>query len=642
MILELVYRFKFVLPLAALAALILAPRSTIDGLSVRIAYDYSIWFSTVLTALAAYLDLKNLGWLYSYRSTLTITLAGAALAILGRLASLVINTSLYVPYEIMPLLGSRYTYESFTLSLVAVSTGTSLVLVSTMVHAVTGRPLATFGGRPLNESLVRLWNMLLITIRSSSWLYLLISFSLGFTLRLVPEIIWWPWHVGWDTVEYVAHLMDFLENPNPFRPYHWMGGLRNCPPMLNLILALPAYAAGAWLTFKIYPAVAYGFLTASSALLARRVFRLDGLKSILTSLATALFVLNLRISWDYQRQLLGSIFMLLTLAVLDENAELTPRRAAVATLLITSSALSHEVTGFFAVAVSLALFTQSLLSGKRWGTVSGLLSLSISTVLEVWYWGAPYSDIPYIGRVPPGIVSQPATDASEVLSYLFAGFGIVLPLATLALTSQKPRARFCLISLAALLLAGISPAVAPHTSIAAWYRFFIGAAPIASTLAGVYIAKLSRAQLAQLVYLTLLTSTSIPYTLYVFGAITYSRSIREFPVVGLTPLPFDKKLLEDLSEIAKEVEKWDRKTPIVAPDWVARWVHLSIRNPLPEKLTWLWPKLNSAILDELKYLELERAYIITTLEVGCVEGMVVEPIWSGKVLKAYLVERVRS
>ncbi|MDW8083055.1 MAG: hypothetical protein RMI56_04555 [Sulfolobales archaeon] len=640
MILELVYRFKFVLPLAALAALILAPRSTIDGLSVRIAYDYSIWFSTVLTALAAYLDLKNLGWLYSYRSTLTITLAGAALAILGRLASLVINTSLYVPYEIMPLLGSRYTYESFTLSLVAVSTGTSLVLVSTMVHAVTGRPLATFGGRPLNESLVRLWNMLLITIRSSSWLYLLISFSLGFTLRLVPEIIWWPWHVGWDTVEYVAHLMDFLENPNPFRPYHWMGGLRNCPPMLNLILALPAHLLGAWAVFKIYPAVAYGLLAASSALLARKAFKLDGLRSLAASSVTALFILNLRISWDYQRQLLGSVFMLLALAFLDDPEGEPRRRAAVAALLLISSALSHEVTGFFAVAASLAFFAHSLLRREWWGTTSGLASLATSAALEIWYWGSPYSDIPSIGRVPPGLVSQPATSAPEVFSYLFAGLGVVLPLTILALADQRQGAAFCAVALATLTLAGLSPALAPYTSVALWYRFLIGAAPVASTLAGVYLAKQPRAPIVQLTYLAILASTSLPFTLSILGAVPYGYSIREFPVAGLTPLPFDRRLLEDLSEIAEEVKKWDRETPIVAPDWVARWVHLSVRNPPPGKLIWLWPKLNSTILDELKHLELEKAYVITTLETSDIENIKVKPIWKGRMLQAYFIESI--
>ena len=116
--------------------------------------------------------------------------------------------------------------------------------------------------------------------------YLLSSFALGFAVRVIPEVAWWPWHIGWDTVEYVARLMDFLVSPNPFQPHFWMVSLRNIPPLLDLVLALPAYIMGAWVTFKLYPPLAFGALATMSAFFAGRALKLSPGWSIIAALAS--------------------------------------------------------------------------------------------------------------------------------------------------------------------------------------------------------------------------------------------------------------------------------------------------------------------------------------------------------------------
>ncbi|MEM1682337.1 MAG: hypothetical protein QXM78_06020 [Sulfolobales archaeon] len=635
---EVLNRVRFLLPASALLTLLLTTRFADGGsLAVRVTYDYSVWYSTVVVVVGVLLDLRALGWTYSYCSTLLLSLLSALVVLIGRVSSLVINCTLYLPYDVMPLFGSRYTRESFFISLVLASVGVSLSLVSLSLHSALGRPLVFREGRPVNAVIASAWNRLRLAFSTTN-LYLPSSFLLGFTLRFIPELIWWPWHIGWDTVEYVAHLEDFMVRLNPFASYYWMGGLRNIPPMLNLVVLVPAHAFSAWAVFKVYPAVAYGLLCLSSALLAKTVFRTSGWGAFLTSAITAFYVLNLRISWDYQRQLLGSVFMLLSLAVLDRPGRWGAKRAATAAALLVCSALSHEVTGFFATVASLTLLLKSALNRELWGASAGSIALAASVALELWYWGVPYTEVPGIGTLPAGLVSYFDVDASEVISYLFAGFGTVLPLALLSLLERDSRCIYCGIALASLLLAGLSPLLAPYTSVAVWYRFMVGAAPIASTLAGAWVAKFSGGWRFQLAYITLLMVLAFPFAYTVFGATKYAYSMREFPLLGLTPLPNDQKYLEDLAEVAKVVKNLDPGIAVVAPDWVARWVHLSKRNPSPSELVWVWPRLNSTIDFIVRELKLSKAYLITPLQLKNSTDLVVVEVWSGKVLYLYYVE----
>jgi len=639
---EALNRARFLLPASALLALFLVARSADGGsLAMRVAYDYGVWYSTIVVTVGVLLDLRALGWTYSYCSTLLLSLLSALAVVIGRVSSLAINCTLYLPYDVMPLFGSRYTSESFLISLALASVGVSLSLVSLSIHSALGRPLVFREGRPANAVIASAWNRLRAAFSITN-LYLPTSFLLGFILRFIPEVIWWPWHIGWDTVEYVAHLEDFMVRLNPLASYYWMGGLRNIPPMLNLIALVPAYAFGAWAVFKVYPAVAYGLLCLSSALLARRVFRVSGWGAFLTSAITALYVLNLRISWDYQRQLLGSVFMLLSLAVLDGPGRWGARRAVAAATLLVCSALSHEVTGFFAAIASLAFLLKSALDKEPRGALTGSIALAASVALELWYWGVPFMEVPGVGTLPAGLVSYFDVDASEVISYLFAGFGAVLPLALLSLLERDSRCTYCGIALASLFLAGLSPLLAPYTSVAVWYRFMIGAAPIASTLAGAWVAKSSAGWRFQLAYITLLMVLAFPFAYTVFGATKYAYSMREFPLLGLTPLPNDQKYLEDLAEVAEVVKSLDPGIAVVAPDWVARWVHLSKRNPSPSELVWVWPRLNSTIDSVVRELELGKAYLITLLQLKNSTDLAVVEVWSGKVLYLYYVETKAS
>ncbi|MEM4848102.1 MAG: hypothetical protein QXM55_00505 [Ignisphaera sp.] len=72
-----------------------------------------------------------------------------------------------------------------------------------------------------------------------------------------------------------------------------------------------------WVVFKFYPSLAFGILASLSAIIVVKVYNKSWKIGLLAAIATTVFILNLRISWDYQRQLLGSIFMLASIIALE-------------------------------------------------------------------------------------------------------------------------------------------------------------------------------------------------------------------------------------------------------------------------------------------------------------------------------------
>ena len=273
----------------------------------------------------------------------------------------------------------------------------------------------------------------------------------------------------------MAHLEDFLQDPGLFKPYFWMGSMRKLPPLLDLILAPIALLIGSWLTFKFYAPIAYGFLTASTSYLSEKVLKLDKRYALLTAIATAFYILNLRISWDYLRQLLGTIFMILSIIFIEsyKNTPNSQKHLASATITLLA-ALSHEVTAVVSATLLLPLTISSSRQHKKIPTAIYATAFIATVALLLWYSKTPVRYNPYLGAVPPGIVSyrNPISTTQEVISYFIVGYGLLVPTA-LAATPHYLHNKYYLLSITILFTAGLSPLIAPYTAITTWYRFMI-------------------------------------------------------------------------------------------------------------------------------------------------------------------------
>ncbi|MEZ0394618.1 MAG: hypothetical protein ABWK00_06220, partial [Desulfurococcaceae archaeon] len=384
------------------------------------------------------------------------------------------------------------------------------------------------------------------------------------------------------------HLLDFAQRPYPFEPHYWMRVMRNIPPLLDVLLLPAALLGHAWTTFKLYPPIAYAALAAAAVLYAQRALGLGWRGGVLAGLATALYILNLRISWDYQRQLLGSVLMILSLAYLDSRRRWGAGEATVAAALLVLTALSHEVTALASIFLA-AAYAHAAARRSDWAALTaGLAALAFSALLELWYWGPARLVVPseYTAVLPPGLVPYNAVDSTrEAVSYLVAGFGPTLPLALIAISALRPR--YTAVALGTLLAAGLSPLVAPYTAVVTWYRFLIGVAPIVAPLA---VAGLLRATCDGRVIAAYLLFLAVPGILFAYSfsqASMLATSLREFPP-ALIPAGVDR--LKDWSQLAQYFAENPPAGPILVEDEsTARWVHLAIRNPTPSTLVWAFP-----------------------------------------------------
>jgi hypothetical protein len=547
-------------------------------LTGKVTYDYLVWASTILSLISVYGELRRLRNRPLY-STILLLVVGGVFVAEGRLMSILYN---YTFGYFDGLIGSVYTLEGFKWSLLVLA-GSFIVALANVLHAVLGGVVFVRPQPRLVDAytgLTAIARYVAMVFEKHVALVALAVWLVAFTYRFIPELHYWPWLIGWDTPEYAAHLMDYVEKLNPFTSYYWMGGLRNTPPLLVLLLSPFTLITDAWTIFKVYPSVAYGLLAALSSLIAVRVYRRSWRVGLLAGLFTALYVLNLRISWDYQRQLLGSIVMLATILLLEEWVIVRGfKQSVTALVMLAACGLSHEVTGLAGFTLSLVLVYHGLKKWSRHSVFSGLMGAVVNALLETWYWRKPYSFIEAVGVLPPGLTMS--FEYSQVVSYLVAGYGVTLPLVLIALAKHgRP---YIASTVTVLLLAGLSPLIAPYSSVATWYRFLIGAAPLASTLSIIGLVDSMRNKWITLLYLV---TASLPGLAFTYGynwSFDYTRALREFPSM-LAPAPADGRLIETLSFFKNN--DFAGNTVIVAHPDYARYVHLAIRNPDPSRLIW--------------------------------------------------------
>jgi hypothetical protein len=182
-------------------------------------------------------------------------------------------------------------------------------------------------------------------------------------------------------------------------------------------------------------------------------------------------------------------------------------------------------------------------------------------------------------------------DYSEVVAYLVAGYGITLPLVLVVLAKYKKP--YIASTIIVLLLAGVSPLIAPYSSVATWYRFLIGIAPLASTLSVIGLVDSLKNKWIILLYLVIASLPGLAFTYGYNWSLDYYRALREFPST-LTPAPADNKLLETLY-FFKENNDLAREAIIIAHPDYARYIHLAIRNPDPSRLIWMSWATNETI-----------------------------------------------
>ena len=573
-----VSRYRALVGLAGLALLLVPVLPGQPGYPyffVRL--DYAIWASVLLVSVAALQDLRELSpW--PATSTLLLEVLGLTVAWAGRLYS-VVYTFLYSSRRFYV---GGFTWEPGVAAATYAASflGSSVVVACLAIHGVLGRPVVLASSASLGDVCRRLRGALESLGRYPE----AAGFAVGFLVRLLPEVIWWPRLVGFDTVSYVAHLRDFTASPAVLGSYYWMGYYRNVPPLLDWLLYPVALVVDPLYVFKLYPPIVYGVLAALVARYSRRVLNQGGWAAILAAVASSLSLATLRLSWDLHKQLLSQVLVVSALTLIDDP-EGCPRRLLLATVPLALAGLASEFGAAVAIAVSaytIALRIARLGGRARVALVATYVAVAThSYTLISWYLGTPVAASPVLGYVPP-VVLESHEARPEVYPYLLACLGPLLPLYLAGAERLWGRAGVSVATVSTLVLISLAPLVAPWTdvSMGEWDRAVKSAVQIYVAIALTQLGTIkSRALKTSLLLFALLPG------LFAVGTeglnelnSTLVASLRRMPT-GLVPAAASPELYDLALRVGEEVSKVGR--PLVVDPWVERFVHLYLRNPRP-------------------------------------------------------------
>ena len=301
-----------------------------------------------------------------------------------------------------------------------------------------------------------------IRSKHGTLVYAVAAFLLPLSIRLIPEVIAWPYPLGFDTVFfYVPSMMQ--GHPLDLPLQELIKGAMLLPAIAGLLNQY--LVRDPVLIFKILGPVLYGFLGLSMYALATSGLKWTHPKALVLVYLASIYFISLRISWEMYRQMLGTIFLLLGLT--SYTALSGRARYAALALLAVLTVLSHEIPTvvlFASLGVDIVLrMLRSDHAGRRLVDLAVLLPAGVLCIF--WFYR------PAEGPVPFENLSGYAVSLtfSHVFGFLLYSFGFLIPLA--AYGAFKERSRLLGAFIGVPLALAIWPIVLPSVSPNFWFRW---------------------------------------------------------------------------------------------------------------------------------------------------------------------------
>jgi hypothetical protein len=426
----------------------------------------------------------------------------------------------------------------------------------------------------------------------------LTSGLIAFSVRLMPEVYYSSYIIGYDTVEYVAHLRDYVASPSIIGVYYWFGYPRRIPPLLDWLLYPLALVVDPVIIFKFYPAVMYSVLTSLTVYYGVRVLKLNNKTGLLLGLISSLSLIMLRLSWDLMKQLLAEALFLAALIMAER------RRPVIPGVFFILSSLASEFGGFVSGVVSAIISVIEI--ARHRSLLNGLFYLATSI--------ASYSMAVYFMNTPP-VTGNPLTlfsppvvgfaytseQGAYIMAYILLTLAPLLPFYVSWVLERKHETLYSPFVSLALLLLTLTPFITPvfNATNGEWDRVLMFATPIimASSL-----SEISKVKSRGLAATTVLLISLPGFYAILPGGELYNAQIYQTlyrtPTL-LKPMPPDLFLYNAGLNVAHRASEMYGRDVIIAPEWIIRFIHLYVRNPDPSLLIVYDGDISQATLREL-------------------------------------------
>ncbi len=160
------------------------------------------------------------------------------------------------------------------------------------------------------------------TMKNHPFLFPLLAFTLPLIIRSIPEVLMWPYIIGFDTMaHYVPTTLVWLNGGIDL----W-GFIATAPLFYSIIVSLVSLGSPLIIALKIVPPVLLGFLGLSVYGYAKKSLSWSPNKSVLTAVLATVYFVSLRISWDMLRNELALILFFTVLILLNSNNSTNSRK----------------------------------------------------------------------------------------------------------------------------------------------------------------------------------------------------------------------------------------------------------------------------------------------------------------------------
>jgi len=184
----------------------------------------------------------------------------------------------------------------------------------------------------------------------------LLSFILGFAVRLIPEVLSYPYPIGFDTVYYVARINSGVIW------YHWTSVFSTWL-LYAILVPLNSIVQNPFLVLKLVVPVIFALNSCGIYYFATSALRWGPRKAFVASFLFAFSMASLGLSWHFHRNMLGLAILLFALPSITKIA--TKRGFLWFVLLSVLVVFSHEYASLILFTVVLSLLVAQFLKGER-------------------------------------------------------------------------------------------------------------------------------------------------------------------------------------------------------------------------------------------------------------------------------------
>ncbi len=180
----------------------------------------------------------------------------------------------------------------------------------------------------------------------------ILAFTIGFVVRLIPELLSFPNPIGWDTIYYASRINDGVVLN------HW-SGIFSTWMIYGLLVALGSLTRlEPFMLLKIVAPLLYGGTAAGIYYVAWKKLNWTVTKSLLASGLFAFQLAALGISWHFYRNIFGLILLLFTIPLL--KGDLDWKEVVALSVLSLLVVWGHELAAVSLFGMVLGLLVMSL------------------------------------------------------------------------------------------------------------------------------------------------------------------------------------------------------------------------------------------------------------------------------------------